>query len=67
VRGPLTLEAADWLATERARLEDEGTIGSTEDGLIAATAHVNGLTLVTANTKHFARFQGLRAVNWMRT
>lgn len=62
----VTLEAADWLASERARLEGKGTVTSTEDGLIAATAHVNGLIVVTANTKHFAPFHGLRVENWMR-
>ena len=61
---PFTVEAADWLASERARLEKRGISTSTEDGLIAATAHVSNLTVVTANTKHFAPFLGLRLVDW---
>lgn len=59
-----TLDAADWLATERARLEDKGIVPSSEEGQIAATAYVNGLTMVTANTKHFSPFLGLRVVDW---
>jgi tRNA(fMet)-specific endonuclease VapC len=61
---PFTEEAADWLATERVRLEAKGTTVTCEDGLIAATAWVSNLTLVTANTKHFAGFRGLHVVDW---
>jgi predicted nucleic acid-binding protein len=63
---PFTVEAADWLGSERARLESKGVAISIEDGVIAATAHVAGLTVVTANTKHFAPFLGLRVVDWCR-
>ena len=34
------------------------------DIYIAAIAMVNGCTLVTANTKHFGRIDGLRTINW---
>ncbi len=34
------------------------------DLYIAANAIVNGCTLVTANTKHFGRVEGLNFVNW---
>ena len=34
------------------------------DIYIAATAIVNGCTLVTANDKHFARIDGLKVENW---
>jgi predicted nucleic acid-binding protein len=63
---PFTAEAADWLASERARLEAKGTSISIEDGIIAATAYVANLTVVTANTKHFVPFQELRVVDWLR-
>lgn len=36
-----------------------------EDGLIAATAYESNLTVVTANTKHFAPFLGVRVVDWL--
>ncbi|MBR2520493.1 MAG: PIN domain-containing protein [Selenomonadaceae bacterium] len=34
------------------------------DLYIAANAMVNGCTLVTANTRHFGRVEGLNFVNW---
>jgi predicted nucleic acid-binding protein len=63
---PFTGEAADWLASERARLEAKGVSISIEDGVIAATAFVANLTVVTANTRHFAPFLALRVVDWSR-
>lgn len=63
---PFTAEAADWLASERARLEAKGVPISVEDGLIAATAYASNLTVVSANTKHFASFLGIRVVDWSR-
>lgn len=38
---------------------------STEDLLIAATALNSGMTLVTANTKHFKRIPALKLENWL--
>lgn len=61
----ITGVAADWLATERARLEAKGVSISMEDGLIAATAYESNLTVVTADTKHFAPFLGVRVVDWL--
>jgi tRNA(fMet)-specific endonuclease VapC len=61
---PYDGEAASWHAHERARLKGVGRPVDFADGQIAAVAAVNGLTLVTANTKHFARFRGLRVVDW---
>ena len=34
------------------------------DIYIAAISMVNGCTLVTSNTKHFSRVEGLNFVNW---
>lgn len=62
---PFPGEAADWLASERARLEAKGTSISIEDGVIAATAYVANLTVVTANTKHFVPFVAVRVVDWL--
>ena len=35
-----------------------------EDTMIGAIALSHGLTLVTANTKHFSRIPGLKVENW---
>ncbi len=58
--------AAAWHGHERARLEALGRPAPYVDGQIAAIAHVNDLVLVTANTKDFARFKGLKVENWAR-
>ena len=61
---PFDQRAAEWHASERARL---GAIGLTPpfvDSQIAAVAIVNDLTLVTANTADFANFDGLRLEDW---
>lgn len=57
-------DAADWHATERARLAARGETPPFADGQIAAIARVKELTLVTFNEADFKRFQGLRVVNW---
>jgi tRNA(fMet)-specific endonuclease VapC len=36
------------------------------DTLIAGQAMANQLTLVTNNTKHFLRVEGLKLENWMK-
>lgn len=46
------------------KLEMRGTPMSPIDALIAAHAIALGLTLVTNNTRHFARVDGLRTANW---
>ena len=63
---PFTVEAAEWLGHELARLERRGIRVTCEDGRIAAVAWSSNLTLVTANTKHLARFEGLDVVDWTR-
>jgi tRNA(fMet)-specific endonuclease VapC len=56
--------AAEWHATERARLAARGETPPFADGQIAAIAHVNGLILVTFNEADFRQFRGLRVVSW---
>lgn len=56
--------AAEWHATERARLAARGATPPFADGQIAAIAHVNELTLVTFNDADFRQFQGLRILSW---
>ncbi len=48
----------------QASLERAGRIIGAEDMQIAATALQHGLTLVTRNTRHFERVQGLKIENW---
>jgi tRNA(fMet)-specific endonuclease VapC len=59
-----TVAAAEWHARERARLALAGKPVPFMDGLIASIAATNGLTLVTRNTKDFARFGGLAIESW---
>ncbi len=58
--------AAGWHGRERARLEALGKPAPFVDGQIAAIAQVNDLILVSANTKDFGRFRGLKVENWLR-
>ncbi len=51
-------------AEVRAALESSGRPAGPIDPLIAATALVHGLTLVTHNTKHFARVPALAVEDW---
>jgi tRNA(fMet)-specific endonuclease VapC len=56
------LRAGDILAV----LEGKGTPIGIEDALIGATALARGLTVVTANTRHFKRIPGLVVEDWTR-
>lgn len=62
---PYDARAAHWHATERARLAELGRPPSFADGQIAAIAAVERLTLVTANTRDFASFEGVKVVDWL--
>jgi tRNA(fMet)-specific endonuclease VapC len=48
----------------RAELRKRGTPIGPYDTLIAGQALTRGLTLVTANTREFARVDGLKTVDW---
>lgn len=56
--------AAEWHASERARLMAAGRTPPFIDGQIAAVARVNDLTLVTRNQRDFRWFEGLRMERW---
>lgn len=58
--------AATWHGRERARLEGIGRPAPYADGQIAAVAYTNGLILVTANAKDFARFRDVRIEDWSK-
>ena len=61
---PFDLAAAEWHASERARLESMGLTPPFADGQIAAVAATRGLTLVTLNLRDFERFDGLAIESW---
>ena len=56
--------AAEHHARERARLGALGAAPPFADGQIAAITRVNGLVLVTRNTRDFAAFEGLAVEDW---
>lgn len=59
-----TQTAAEWHSTERARLTGIGQTPAFADGMIAATAHMHDLILVTRNVDDFKNFSGIRIENW---
>ena len=60
---PLNMTAIN-RATEIYKELHRGQQIEDNDVYIAATAIVNGCTLVTANVKHFSRIDGLSCENW---
>lgn len=61
---PYDLLAAQWHASERARLVKLSKTPSFADGQIAAIAQVNNLILVTNNKVDFESFLDLQLENW---
>lgn len=57
-------DALDVFAQEKARLFNAGRPLPDFDLLIGATAIHHDLTLVTNNTKHFQRLEGIRLEDW---
>jgi tRNA(fMet)-specific endonuclease VapC len=62
---PFDEAAARHYAPLRAQLEREGRRLDELDLCIAAIALSRDVTLVTGNTRHFARVPGLRIENWL--
>ena len=56
----------DKFGTLKAELAARGEILPDADLLIAATAMTSGGSLVTGNKAHFARFAGLKVMDWTR-
>ena len=56
--------AAEWHASERARLMARGRTPSFVDGQIAGIAATNDLVLVTFNNRDFVMFDELRLEDW---
>jgi len=62
---PLDIPADAEYGGIRAELKAAGQPIGMNDLLIAAHAHVLGLTLVTGNTREFSRIRGLDVENWL--
>lgn len=62
---PITQETAIVAGDVASGLSAQGRSISPEDLLIAATAMEGGLTLVTANERHFVHISGLKVENWL--
>lgn len=58
------LPSYDLYGKEKARLQKSGQIIPEFDLLIATTAVYHGMTLVTNNTKHMGRIEGIQLENW---
>ena len=63
---PLGRESAEVFSILKANLEKAGTPLDDFDLILATCALAHDLVLVTNNTKHFERVQGLRLANWTR-
>ena len=61
---PFDAAAAEVFASLRAWLQSQGPPIGPYDTQIAAHAHALGVTLVSNNTREFARVPGLRVENW---
>ena len=57
-------DSLDLYAAEKARLRKAGKPVDDFDLLIGATAIANELILVTNNSKHFIRLNGIKIENW---
>ncbi len=57
-------ECAQTAAAIKYQLYKDGTPISLEDIYIGAIAIYNNLTVVTSNTKHFTKIEGLKLDNW---
>jgi len=57
-------ECAEIFGMLKASLKQSGTLLDDFDLIIASCAMTKNLTLVTNNTKHFSRIDGLKLTNW---
>lgn len=64
---PINAAVAETFGMIKANLESGGNRLDDFDLAIAATALANNLILVTNNTDHFSRIDGLRIENWTMT
>ena len=62
---PIGLESTEIFGLLKAQLEIAGNRLDDFDLIIASCAMAHNLTLVTNNTKHFKRIDGLKLANWV--
>jgi len=63
---PVGRESAETYGMLKAQLEKQGSHLDDFDLIIAASALAHNLTLVTNNTDHFKRIDGLKLANWTK-
>ena len=63
---PLSDAVVETASDVYAVLHRAGALVADADLLIASTALVHGLAVVTNNTSHFSRIPGLTVLNWLR-
>lgn len=61
---PMGIESVELFGMIKAQLEKKGTPLDDFDLAIASCALAHNLTLVTSNTKHFQRVDGLKIADW---
>lgn len=61
---PLGRESVEIFGIYKAKLEKSGIPLDDFDLILASIALAHNLTLVTNNTKHFQRIEGLKITNW---
>jgi tRNA(fMet)-specific endonuclease VapC len=57
--------SSDLYAKEKARLQKAGTLIDDFDLLIGVTSVTHNLTMVTNNTNHFKRINGIKLEDWI--
>ena len=61
------MTVAEVLGQHKARLRREGNLVPDLDLMIGVTALHHNMTLVTNNTKHMSRIEGLKLENWTQS
>jgi predicted nucleic acid-binding protein len=61
---PLGQEVAEIFGIQKANLEKRGTSLDDFDLILGCSALAHNLTLVTNNSKHFKKIEGLKLTNW---
>jgi len=63
---PVSIKSMDISAEKYATLRQKGTPVDDIDLLIAGVAIANNLVMVTNNSKHFSKIEGLEILNWSK-
>ena len=60
------LSVAEKFGEIKTQLQQAGTSVADADVLVASTALCRNVSLITGNTRHYGRIEGLNIENWMR-